>query len=220
MEKKYNEIPVKDNMKIEQDNNGEEVVNTEKKEIKRVTNVQPKKVKRGLFGRLVTGIVGPEGLPGIGAYVNDEIIKPAIKNIIVDAVTSGINMIMYGDRGHRGGHNRHSGPRRDYQPRTNYNSRYAASNQEPERRVVRTSRYGVEEYILDDRLEAANALTGLQEYAERYGSVSIADYYEMIGVPSQYTDNNYGWTVEAISRASIIPTRGGYIIKFPQVEAL
>jgi len=230
MAKKYNEIEVKDNMKVEQDNNQEEVVTPkEKKQLDKVITTQPKKVKRSLIGRLITGVVGPEGLPGIGAYVNEEIVKPAIKNIIVDAVTSGINMVMYGEKGgpSRGRQSSYSGSR-NYRPNTNYSSNYSnynrsGSNQEQapqERYAARTARAGVEEYIIGDRHDASQVLVSLTEYADRYDSVSVADYYDLIGAQSKYTDNNIGWTIDSITRASIMPVRGGYVIKFPPTEVI
>lgn len=224
MSKKYNEIEVKNNMKVESD---EEVVTPrEKKEIKSIVSEKPTKVKRGLLSRLISGVVGPDGLPGIGAYVNDEIVKPAIKNIIVEAVTSGINMVMYGEKGspYRGRNSSHYiGSRNVYKPNTNYGTNYRGPSAEPaqsERLVVRTSRHGVEDYIIADRLDASHVLVTLTENADMYGSVSVADYYDSIGVPSQYTDNNHGWTIDTITRATIIPVRGGYIIKFPPVEVI
>jgi len=225
MAKKYNEIEVKDNMKIEEEVVEKETT-TDRKELKQVTKTVPTKTKKTLMGRLVTGLVGPEGLPGIGTYVNDEIVKPAIKNIIVDAVTSGINMVMYGEKGgqNRGGYRPHStgGHRSNYRPSTNYGSNYRNPTVEPkaERVINKTSRVGVEEYVIADRYDAAHVLTTLTETADMYDSVSVADYYDLIGVPSQYTDNNIGWTIDSISRASIIPVRHGYAIKFPPVEVI
>ena len=226
MAKKYNEIEVKDNMKIEEEVEVEtEDKDAVRKELKQVTTVQPAK-KKGLMGRLITGLVGPEGLPGIGAYVNDEIVKPAIKNIIVDSVTSGINMVMYGEKGgqSRGGYRPHSsgGYRSGYRPNTNYSNNYRNTTVEPknERVITKTTRASVEEYTITDRYDAAHVLTTLTETADMYDSVSVADYYDLIGVPSQYTDNNVGWRMDSITRASIIPVRGGYVIKFPPVEVL
>lgn len=226
MSKKYNEVPVKNNMVVEAETT-EVAVDREKKQLTRVVDVNPKKVQRGLLTRLVSSIIGPEGLPGIGAYVNDEIVKPAIKNIIVDAVTSGINMVMYGEkpqggRGHHTGYGR--GPA-NYRPGTNYSQNYSQQKSytpkyEEDGRRARPARYGVEDYIIEERFDAANVLTTLTDNADRYDSVSIADYYDLIGVASSFTDNSYGWTVDTIHRASITPVRGGYIIKFPPVEVI
>lgn len=223
MEKKYNEVPVKDNMKVEVDITEEVAVVREKKELNKIVATQPKKVKRSLLGRLLTGVMGPEGLPGIGAYVNEEIVKPAIKNIIFDAITSAASMAMYGDRrgANRGGHTPYNRSHSSNRPATNYTNRYSSQSREPEeRRIARSPKYGVEEYIIPDRFDAAHVLTTLTESADQYDSVSVADYYDLIGVESKFTDNSYGWTIDSISRASIVPVRGGYVIKFPQVEVI
>lgn len=228
MAKKYNEVPVKNNMvmdDVDTDVIAEGIVK-DKKELKKILDAQPKKRKRSLVGRLVSGVLGPEGLPGIGSYVNDEIILPAIKNIIVDAVTSGINMVMYGENKPRSGGGRHSSYSRDrsgYRPNTNYQGRYSGSQQPPAQAPdprVRPAKHGVEEYIIEERFDASHVLTALTEQADRYDVVSVADYYELIGVPSEYTDNTYGWTIDSIHHASIVPIRGGYVLKFPPVEVI
>lgn len=218
--KKYNDIPVAKEV-------ANEVVETdlEKKTLEKVVSVQPRKVKKSLINRLVSGIVGPDGASGIGEYVNEEIIKPAIKNIIVDAVNSGINMLMYGDRGgvHHRGRNYGSGYRRDYQnsnQRTNYTSRYTQHNPEPTRSGNDRGRRTIEEYLIEDRFEAASVLTTLTEAADTYGHVSVADYYDLIGVEQAFTDHSYGWTFDSIVRATVISVRGGYVIKFPPLEVI
>lgn len=220
--KKYNEIEAKDNMNV-----NEEVEQTEefaeKKPMESIVGKKPTKAKQSLMGRFINGLAGPEGLPGVGSYVNEEIIKPAIKNIIVDAVTSGINAVVYGDKGapRGGGYRPGSSHRGGHRPTTNYSGNYRGAPVEASERVVaRTARTGVTDYILEDRVEAAQVLTSLTEYADRYNSVSVADYYDSIGITPQFTDNNHGWTIETIVRASIVPVRGGYVIKFPPVEVL
>lgn len=220
MTKNYNEIPVKDNMKVDSQEEEQSVPkDKEKKQLKKVVQAQPTKVKRGLISRLVNGVIGPDGLPSIGAYVNEEIIKPAVKNIIYDAITSGLSRALnmdhkgYRPPTHGSGHSPN---------RTQYNTRNSTSRPAPheERRTARPARYGVEEYIIEERYDAAHVLTTLTENADAYDVVSVADYYDLIGVPSVYTDNTYGWTVDTIHHASILPVRGGYIIKFPPVEVI
>lgn len=217
--KKYNDIPVVKDVVSEK---VEEVV--EKKSLEKVVTSQPKKVKKSLVGRLVSGVVGPEGASGIGEYINNEIILPAIKNIVVDAVTSGINKLMYGEQGgpnrygrSYGGSNYNRGS--DTQ-RTNYSTRYTSQSRPDTKPARERGRHSIEEYIIADRYEASHVLTSLTEAADSYGSVSVADYYDLIDVASVYTDNQYGWTFESISRATIISVRGGFVIRFPQLEVI
>lgn len=222
MGKDYNKVPVKDNMKVEVevDVNVEETAE-KKPKLQKVVQVKPTKVKRNLFGRLVNGIMGPEGLPGIGSYVNDEIIKPAVKNIIYDAITSGLSKALHMDHKVY----RPQGSRGPYRPETDYRTRPNGSNRNQmphdERRPVRPSRHGVDEYVIETRDAASEVLVALTEAADMYDNVSIADYYDLIGVPSQFTDEKYGWTIDSISDATISVARGGgYIIKFPPVDVI
>jgi hypothetical protein len=219
--RKYNKIDPKKTIPTKGDVDSVEEV-SDKKELKKIVDNQPKKRKRNLFSRLVSGILGPEGISGIGQYVAEEILVPAVKNIVVDAVTSGVNMVMYGENKPRpSGHPHQSTNRTTYRPNTNYTSRYTSRQPEPaERTVARPARYGIEEYVIEDRFDASHVLTTLTENADMYDNVSVADYYDLIGVPSQYTDNTYGWTIDSIVRATIVPIRGGYIIKFPPVEVI
>ena len=65
--------------------------------VQQVVSKGVRKQKKGLLERLVVGMIGPDGLPAIGRYLGKEVILPAVKNIIVDSLTSGINMAVYGD---------------------------------------------------------------------------------------------------------------------------
>jgi len=224
MTKKYNEVPAKDNMKVEANVEETQVVSDNKPKLQKVVSAQPTKVKRNLFSRLVTGVLGPDGLPGLGNYVAEEIVIPAVKNLIYDAIESTARKAMFGRGGGpaRGGYGRSYGnaPRQA----TNYNNRYATSTRreaEDDRKVVRpSSRFGVDEYIIEDRQSAVEVLTTLTEQADRYNVSSVADYYELIGVDAKHTDHNYGWSIDTIHDATIQPIRGGYIIKFPPVEVI
>jgi hypothetical protein len=220
MSKNYNEIPVKDNMKVDAEVETEEG-KVEKPKMKKVVHSKPTKVKRSLVGRLVNGVMGPEGIPSIGSYVNDEIIKPAVKNIIYDAITSGLSRALNLDYRHpKSGHQTYGTQRPvNYANRSHTPSSRRAPHHE-ERKTVRPSRYGVEDYVIEERYDAAHVLTTLTENADMYDNVSVADYYDLIGVASNFTDNSYGWTIDTITQASILPVQGGYIIKFPPVEVI
>lgn len=202
--------------------------NVTKEALKPVVTKAVKKQKKGLVERLVLGVIGPDGLPAIGRYVGSEIIVPAIKNIIADGVTSAINMAMFGEN--RPNTTRSTGgySRTPSTPQTNYASRYVSSsaNQTPAQQAysrpvaARATRALVEDYIISDRNEALMVLENLTHSAETYGNVAVADYYDLIGEESSFTDNQYGWTAGDLIRAQILPTRGGYIIKMPPVIVL
>lgn len=80
--------------------------------------------------------------------------------------------------------------------------------------------YEVKEYIIGDQDDAENVLDMLNELAEKYDNISAVDYYNALGESSTYKDNVYGWSAKAIKRAKVIKVRGGYAIKFPQVDVV
>ena len=59
----------------------------------------------------------------------------------------------------------------------------------------------------------------MDELIATYGIASVADWYDLVGADSDYTDNNYGWT--DIQSATIVRTRNGdYMIKMPKAFPL
>ena len=48
------------------------------KQLKKVTSAT--KRKKGLAERLVSGLVGPDGLPSVGHYLTHDVVLPAIKD--------------------------------------------------------------------------------------------------------------------------------------------
>ena len=58
----------------------------------------------------------------------------------------------------------------------------------------------------------------MNECVQRYGMVSVADFYDMIGQKGNYTDNNYGW--KDLTLARVDRAIEGYRIIFPRVISL
>lgn len=192
--------------------------------------------KKGIMERLVIGVLGPDGLPSIGSYLGKEIVMPAIKNIIVDSFTSGINMMMFGGEQRRNGQppTNYGGPSTNHwsKPTTNYGNSFRPTNvaystptsptayAKPAPLARRDGGNRVDDYIISDRHEALNVMDTLMEQATQYGSVSVADYYDLIAVEPRFTDNTYGWVAESIATASVMPVRNGFIIKLPPVTVI
>lgn len=182
--------------------------------------------KKGLTQRLVSAVIGPRGAKGIGKYVGKEIIVPAVKDIIYNGFISGLGIAVYGDEGRRknskpngGWNNPNNGYSRQARPNNNSTRYDAAYNNKP--RVIDApteSMYDATEYIISDRQDAMRVLDALGQQIDQFGSASIADYYDLIGVATNYTDYQYGW--DDISMARIRSTRGGVIIDLPQSEVI
>ena len=78
--------------------------------------------------------------------------------------------------------------------------------------------YDYDDIILESRGEAEDVLERMDELIATYQVVSVADFYDLVGVSGNYTDNKYGWT--DIRNASVIRVRDGYMIKLPKALPL
>lgn len=64
---------------------------------------------------------------------------------------------------------------------------------------------------------AQNVIDAMKTMIHNYGMVSAADFYDMVGVGSDYTDSKYGW--KSLDGTQIERHADGYSIEFPkQVE--
>ena len=203
--------------------------NESHKQLTKVTSA--KKRKKGVTERLVTSLIGPDGLPSVGHYLTHDVVLPAIKEIIVNSVTSGINMMMYGPdsagkRSTTGYYQRGSA----YRPNVNYQSSYkqtpttSTSNvkyqneSRPYHNETRASGFNSEDYMLASRDDAKMVLSQLLEQVDDYGWASLADFFDLVGIDSNFTDNNYGWT--NLDFAKFVVVRGGYALRLPRLEPL
>lgn len=153
-------------------------------------------------------------------YITTDVLLPALKNLIVDATTKGVEKIIYGDSAPR------RRPQMPGQPRVTYNTPvnrgYDRSNpmsamlpNQPPHYVGRRQQT-VGDIILVSREEAETVLGAMQDIVDQYQVVSIADLHELVGYPSSYIDNTWGWTNLAYS--SVRQIREGYVIDLPAAE--
>ena len=212
---KYNKVEQRDNMNVECGDNIDMVeVEPTREKVKRIVAVEPVMKKKGLFRRLWNGMVGPDGFHRIRLYVIQDILVPSIKSMIADSIKSSVDMafniqrtpVSYGPKTQK----------------TDYGSRFqSVQTTGPVVASVKVP-YQVDEYIIGERQEAIEVLSYLNDMAATYGSVAVAEYYDMLGVAPKFTDNNYGWDKHRMLKASITMLRNGegYVIKFPPMEVL
>lgn len=185
---------------------------------KAITQATP--VKKNVWVRAFNSLVNEEDTHNLKNVLLQEVVVPAVKSIILDVVTTGITTALYGRNAPQ-----QSRTTQGYRNtgRTNYQAAY-----QPTQTTTRTQpksydsgrdgRTYVNEYVIANRHEAVMILDELKNSISMYGSVSVADYYDLIGHDGNYTDHNYGWI--DLSRVNITGTRGGYLLHLPAVEAI
>lgn len=183
----------------------EEQKNKDKKIEKVVTgNVITKKKSKA---RKFTEELVSEDAKNVKSYVLGEVLIPAVKKLISDIVTDGIDIILYGQS--------KKGSKRSTADRVSYRNYYdEPRNSSRNNRPVLASGYSYDDIILESRGEAQDVLTRMDELVDTYGVVRVADLYDLVGKTGDYTDNKYGWT--NIRNAEIVRVREGYWIKMPR----
>lgn len=165
------------------------------------------------FGKKFAETFMTKDTSDVKKWVIMDVIIPGIKNTILDI----LQMAFFGEVDSR---SRGRSIRR-YDERVSYSRYYGGTSRK------RESEY----YTSDDQIDFRNIILRNRDDAERLinamrdrirnsdsRSVSIAELFDLIDVPSRYTDNNYGWDDErdiGIRRVS-----SGYLIDVSEPKYL
>lgn len=97
------------------------------------------------------------------------------------------------------------------QPRSNtpYHS-YSRSTTKA-RKPVGNNR--VANIVLTERREVSNIIDKLQDIIDQYEVATVADLYSLVGLPSKYVDNDWGWS--DIGSPRTVRVDGGFQIVLP-----
>jgi len=155
----------------------------------------------------------------VSQYVFLEVLLPAARDAVVDAVSQGIERMIFGEV--------RSSARRNAASRgtgsggyVSYN-RYATPAREDRRppmsRQARAT-HNFDEVILPTRREADEVLERLTDIIGNYETATVSDLYELIGETSNFADEKWGWN--DLRGASVVRVRDGYLLDLPKPVAL
>jgi hypothetical protein len=174
--------------------------------------------KKTLTQSIAETLVG-NGTNSVGGYIVNDVLIPALKNLISDAVTSGIEMVLYGETSGR--KSRGGGRDRD-KTVINY-SGFSRRDRDDDRRERRRPTYhgkfDLDEIYFKDHVDAEEVLDELCDRLEEYEEVSVADYFELAGIDG-VTHAHYKWGWTDLKRARNTHTRHGWAIILPEPEPL
>lgn len=151
-----------------------------------------------------------EDANNVKSYILMEVIVPAVKKAISDIVTTGIDMILYGEAGR----SKKNGTASKVSYRNYYDQgadRVRAGN--------RRNTPDYDDILFDTRGDAEAVLDAMNDIISQYGTVSVSDFYDLARVPNDnFTMNRYGWT--NIGGATAVRVLDGYILKLPRAIPL
>ena len=183
----------------------------ERKKVEQVTKSPVTKKKAGFTTKAVSAFVG-EDIHNVGEYLVYDVAIPAFKNLISDMVSQGIERMLFGE----------SAPRRGGSSggtRVSYGSYSRPGSAPGNRREAspRNRRYhDFSDIELESRDEAYLVLDRLADLVDEYGLATVADLYDLCGISTEYTDENWGWT--SARNMSVIRSRHGYMLQLPKPD--
>lgn len=153
---------------------------------------------------------------GVMDYVVFDVIVPAAKDMFADAVSQGIERMIYGEA-RSTPRNRRSGGRKSH---VSYESRYSDPRRPARPSLSHRARatHDFDEIVLETRDDAVMVLQGLDNRIERYRIATVNDLYDLVGVTGTYVDEKWGWV--DLRDADITRVRGGYLVDLPEPEYL
>lgn len=166
------------------------------------------KVRKKSTGRKLMEVFFSDDIPNLGDYLMYDLLVPAIKDTVVNLLTSGVEMLFYGKT---------KGARRAGKNGTvvTYDQFSKTTNGIIANRSSRRSVYDVMDVIFDERGKAELVLDQLVDYISRFGQASVYDFYDACEVSStNYNDNYYGW--KNLQGAIVTRARGGWVINMPE----
>lgn len=189
-----------------------------KKEVVKIVSVDAT-IKPAPIHKRIKAIFFSGSARSASRFVFIEVLIPALKNMVAEGTSKGIDKMLYGESprsrfGNEPGRSRYSynNPVFRGDPR----ERSVMYPDQPPRAITRHAPVG--EILLNSRIDAENVVEELANMIEKYEVASVADLYELVGLPSAHTDNKWGWS--QLKYANVRQTRDGYLIELPPAEAI
>lgn len=179
----------------------------EKKEVESVVTGEVIQKKKSLGRRFKDVFLGAD-FKEASSYIVADVLFPAVRNLVVDATTKGIERFVYGETVSQ--RSRHGRPNTNYRESSNRRPSIGRSNRPSSRQESRPNSDSV---VIVSREEADMVLDEMMSMIEKYEAVSVADYRDLCGLPSAFVDNKWGWT--DLSYAETHQVREGYLIDLP-----
>lgn len=172
--------------------------------------------KPNLLKRIGRNMVADD-VTNVGDFVFDQVVMPAVRNLMYDIVSQGTHRVLFGTvRGRRGVVPGYAAPVSNL--KTAYNRVQAEAPAGSAMSREDQARHNFDELYLPSQADAMEVLENLISRVDRYGSASVADLYDYLGVTGGFTDQKYGWT--NLSTADVRHTRRGWIFDLPRPQVL
>ena len=158
-----------------------------------------------------------EGVNDVKEYLLFDCIIPGIKSAILNSISMAFNGEAY-----RGDKNRQYYDRPYYNDYSSYYSGggnyYSSREKEKKKRDDQNEKTDYRRIVFYEKDNAERVALEMRRRIREMGGASIAELLALIGKPSDYTDNDYGWNDERDIRIRRISD--GFLIDVPEARYL
>lgn len=188
-------------------------------ELKQVTSAETVRRKRGLGRQFKEAFIVGTGRDAM-SYMVEDVVVPAIRDTLTDALQGGIDRLINGDRHGRARPSRFSNPATN--SHVSYESISKSPTRSPQPRTVSRrarARQSFDDIVIASLQEANDVIDRMYDILARYGTVQVAQLYALTGVEATHVDQKWGWTNLRGTRAVRL-SKGGYLLDLPTPEEL
>ena len=173
--------------------------------------------KRNPFTKFAQTFIS-EDSGSVGNYIVMEVLVPAAKTMISDAVSQGIERMLFGDSRPRpaGGRQGYTNYGRFTQQRTIPGS-VVQDARPPMTRQARAT-HDFNDIIIASRAEAEDVIDHLRDLINQYEVATVSDLYDLVGLTGEFTDDKWGWF--DLRSAAVRAIRGGYLLHLPRTQPI
>ena len=171
------------------------------KRVEKVVTSQVITKKKSAFSNFISSFV-PSDSGTMKEYILGDVVVPLIKKAISDV----IDALLYPN----------GGSPRDRKSKVSYRSYYDDRRTNAPRRDYRRTRVEDDIIVIPTRGEAELVLDRMYDILREYGSVSVLDYNDLLGVSSSHTDNDWGWTDLGGTNIVRMRDNSGFELRLPR----
>lgn len=154
--------------------------------------------KKPSLGQKIGELFRVEGIDSLPEYVIDKVVLPEIKSGVHSVLSAAIDAFFQDKSGRRN----YISSSSSAVPvtRISYDKMYGQKNSQTVQYVNPNSNRTVSgvmkynDWIFQSKGDADAVLEGLLDSIDVYKAAKVSDFYDLIGQPSEYTEDNYGWT--------------------------
>jgi hypothetical protein len=196
-------------------------VENKKEKITPVVQGEVVRRKKPLGKRFIETFLGGD-TQNVWEYVTHDVMIPAAKDMFADAVSQGVERMIFGEarsRSRRTGRRPHDGPYTNYQKySSSRRQRFGPDprDREPSPQMSRRGRasHDFDEIILATRVEAEEVIDRMFDLVSKFETATVADLYDLVGIQQSYTDDKWGWY--ELPGAGVARVQNGYLLDLPR----